>query len=583
MSRPAAVLLPLLLYLALALPLATRWSPPGDEGTTLDQVLGPPPLAADAGAARPFASLAPVLGGEHARGAGEVLEAVRERGMHPPAYYLGVHLWTRAFGTVPFWLRLPGIVLGLLSVLGIWAVTREILPEGSAPLWAATLLAASVTPLVFSLTLRPYGLELALIVASLWLLFRLRRETLPRREAACWAGFVAVNLLGLYTLYHYAFFLAWQLAVLGLQALLAPRSSRAEELARVAGAGLLIGAGFAPWLGPLSDHLDTTATGRFYFQGFPEAGTWLANAANLVRKLVLRGQFPELGRLSPLAELALLTAALLAWPLLHAGPPARRRDLRVFWLSLPLLPAGILLGDWLRQTHTVFLIKTMLPVIPLAIVALAVGARSLASRRLGTACLVLWLAILLAPSVDRVVEAFRARTWQQRVARSLGAHDGEGHVVVVSSRDRRFLYPLLMSLRDAGVRQLALTWAGSPDLDAVLLRLHGDPRVERISLVSFGDDEGWYPPARARTLTRARELGWHAVPNGIPSLDALERRPPGTGPGGGRRPPPWDGPEAASSLIGPQPGGATATTSTETSTVWKPPPSVTPLTGLTSS
>lgn len=530
MTRPIALLMPVALFLALALPLAASWDAPGDEGVTFNQALGPVLLEGEAGATTPFRAIAPALAGPVEYGASDVLLAMRERGMHPPAYALGIHLWTRVFGTSPLWLRMPGIVLGLLSIVGIWAVTREMLPGSSAAAWAATLLAASLTHLHFAVYLRPYALELPLMIGSLWLLVRLRAETEPRREAVYWAGFVTVSVLGTYTLYHYAFFLAWQLAVLLAWAAIVPKTSRTADLVKVGAAGVVIGLAFAPWLGALAHHMELTATRRFYFQGFPAPETLLPNAMNLIHKLVLGGELSGLAHRSPVAELAFLTALILGVPLLRTRAEERRRDLWIFWLSVPLLPAGILFADYLRGTHTVFLLKTTLALLPLAIVALAVGARSSPSRAVGTGCLVVWLAILLAGSANHVRDAVMRPTWQGRVAAKLRTQDARNHVVVFSSRDRRFLHPMLVTLRDAGVEHLALTVAGRREIDAALRALLRERQLERVSLVSFGDDEGWDAPARERALTVARLLGWRRVRHGVPSLISLVRpaeAPPG--------------------------------------------------------
>lgn len=532
MSRPHTALLPVLLYLALAVPLVAFWSAPGDEGGTFNQAIGPVMLEGTPGETIPFAAIAPILAADDEYGPSDVVEAMQRRGMHPPAYYLLMHLWTRAGGTSPAWLRLPGILLGVLCVLGIWGVTRQLAPRGSAATWAALLLAASLSHLYFSLYLRPYGLELTMLIASLWLLLKLRAERDRRREATLWAGFVAVSLLGLYTLYHYVFVLAWQFAMLLLWALATPKESRKSDLAKLVGAGLCIVVGFVPWLASLSGHLELTASRRFYFQGFPAPETWLANSVMLARQLILGREFVGLGLASPVAELALLTGVILAWPLLRSIPAERQRELRIFWLSVPLLPVSILVADYLRGTHTVFLQKTMLTMLPLAILALAVGACSVSRRRLGSACLAFWLAVLLAASANRVVHAVTRPAWQEQVAAELRSRDRASHGVVFSSRSRRFLHPMLVALRDRGTTQLELSVAGRKQLAEAVERLIRSGAVERISLVSFGDDEGFGPDALQRGVIVARMLGWRRVPTGIPALISLEPMPASAG---GRR------------------------------------------------
>jgi hypothetical protein len=525
MGRVHPVLLPLLLFVTLVVLQAANWSAPGDEGGTFDQAMGPVLLDSGASAPTPFRDVAPILDNDHDYGVSDVVQAMQKRGMHPPAYYVGIHSWTRVTGTSPPWLRLPGILLGLVTVLCIWGVTRELAPGGSAATWAALLMAVSVNHLTFSITLRPYALELALLTASLWLLLRLRAEGSPRQEATRWAGFVAVSVLGLYTLYHYVFVLAWQFGILLLWALWVPKNSRGSDLAKLVLAGLLVVVGFAPWLESLAGHLELTASRRFYFQGFPPAETWLINSANQIRKLILGEEFPSLGVLTPVAEIAFLTALLLTRSLLSSGPPERRRELRLFWLSVPLLPASIFLADFLRDTHTAFLLKTMLALLPLGIAALAVGASALSNRKVGTACLVLWLVIFSAASINRVARTVRQPGWQERVAEVVAARDESDHVVVVSSNDRRFLLPLLVTLRDTGVEHVGLALGPNGRLKEVLTPLMASGELEAISLVSFGDDEGWDDATRQDAWIVARMMGWRRVANGVPALFSLERTP----------------------------------------------------------
>ncbi len=522
--------MPVLLFLSLAVPLAANWNAPGDEGVTLNQAIGEIELETGGSAITPFATLAPVLDNAHGYRVADVISAMRTRGMHPPAYPVLIHLWTRVGGTSPGWLRLPGILLGLLSVLAVWGIAREVRPEGSAATWAALLVAASLNLVQFSVYLRPYSLELALVTGSTWLLLRLRAAGSQRQTAARWAGFVVSSLLGLYTLYHYAFVLAWQMLVLLLWALLDPIVSRRSDLLRLLAAAGTIVAGFAPWLGALAEHMVLTASHRFYFQGFPEPASWLASTADLVRMLVLGGEHPTLALAPALAGLVLFSGLLVARPLLSSGLATQRRALQIFWLTTPLIPVAIFFADFLRDTHTAFVLKTTLALLPLAILALAVGATSLARPAMGTACLTLWLAIFLAGSTPRVLRSLTTPDWQQRVAANLAQNDSESHVVVVSSQDRRFLYPFLMDLRDAGAERVALTSAGEEDLARRLVHLIQEREPAAISLVRFGDGMGWRGPDLEQAVIAARMLGWSGVPNRIRSLITLAPtpQPPGS-------------------------------------------------------
>ena len=83
---------------------------------------------------------------------------------------------------------------------------------------------------------------------------------------------------------------------------------------------------------------------------------------------------------------------------------------------------------------------------------------------------------------------------------------------------------MLMRLRDTGIERVELAiLAGTEELDDGLPRLIRNRELEAISLVGFGDGQGWYVGARKRAVTLARRHVWQSVPNGIPGLISLEK------------------------------------------------------------
>ena len=49
---------------------------------------------------------------------------------HPVGYYMGMFAWTSAFGTSELALRLPGVVLGALSVIFVFLIGRRVYGDG---------------------------------------------------------------------------------------------------------------------------------------------------------------------------------------------------------------------------------------------------------------------------------------------------------------------------------------------------------------------------------------------------------------------------------------------------------------------
>ena len=87
----------------------------------------------------------------------------------------------------------------------------------------------------------------------------------------------------------------------------------------------------------------------------------------------------------------------------------------------------------------------------------------------------------------------------------------------------------LLTLREARVRNLAITLAPSEQLESCVDSLLADPSLQRLTLVDFrvpyGGRGAWQPEALASVARRARSLGWHQVvlPAGDPSLGVRAR------------------------------------------------------------
>ena len=170
MSRSIIVWGCVLLSLALGAARSLSWEYRHDEGTTVDvsihaMTLGEyipdwpaPPVS--------MTEITDRLEGRTGYTMGETVAALSTnfRTIHPPLYYLGVNLWTRAFGSGRLVMRLPALLLTALAVLGMALIARRVIPDRNAGLWAAALFALS--PWVISLTnlARPYQLALFLAV-----------------------------------------------------------------------------------------------------------------------------------------------------------------------------------------------------------------------------------------------------------------------------------------------------------------------------------------------------------------------------------------------------------------------------------
>ncbi len=125
---------------------------------------------------------------------------------HPPLFYLA----TRQLGflTTDFVaIRVVSVVFGTIAIYAAWLVGKEISgAEGSAPLIglaSALLVACSPGAISLSQVMRPYMMQLALLLIALYWLLRYRRDR-QASSLVLYSGFLSLTLLT-----HYSSFLAF--------------------------------------------------------------------------------------------------------------------------------------------------------------------------------------------------------------------------------------------------------------------------------------------------------------------------------------------------------------------------------------
>lgn len=151
---------------------------------------------------------------------------------HPPLYYQLIYLWSQFAGHSELALRLFSIFLGVLTIPLAYKVGMR-LSGRTVGIVAALLTAIAPFSVYYGQEARMYSLVIALSLVSTYLLLGLmQRDPHPpaplsrsvgeggRGVRAEWVAYGLVTLLGLLTLYTYAFFVAAQ----GLALLLTRRS-----------------------------------------------------------------------------------------------------------------------------------------------------------------------------------------------------------------------------------------------------------------------------------------------------------------------------------------------------------------------
>jgi 4-amino-4-deoxy-L-arabinose transferase-like glycosyltransferase len=164
--------------------------------------------------------------------------------IHPPLYYLLLHLWIRLFGPGVFSVRLLSVLIGTATVPLLYAAGRRLWGR-KVGLLAALLLAISPFHIFYSQEVRMYGLVTLLGLAAFYFALQGNPGTGEWRTGP-WFGYVLSAAAALYTQYYAAFLLlGLNLAVLVCWL---RRRHPAIGIVRWLGAQAAVVLLFVPWL-----------------------------------------------------------------------------------------------------------------------------------------------------------------------------------------------------------------------------------------------------------------------------------------------------------------------------------------------
>jgi len=180
--------------------------------------------------------------------------------IHPPLYFLALHIWTLAAGDGDFVLRWFSVAAGLLGVALLFPLARRIFDERTA-LLSMLLLAVSPPLIEFSRMARYYSWLLALGLFSTFFLYL----AVANGRVKYWIGYGVASLALVYTFDPSA--------VLGLAqglCIVLP-SQRRERIVQWLGIAAIIALAFVPWF--------ALAAGRQLFATTTNAGVDFARSA----------------------------------------------------------------------------------------------------------------------------------------------------------------------------------------------------------------------------------------------------------------------------------------------------------------
>lgn len=331
-------------------------------------------------------------------GVGRVVRAVLLSDTSPPAYYVLLNWWTRAFGTGDTALRLFSVWWSMLALPLVWLLGREL--GGTRAAWAAVLLFAfSPVAIDYSVEGRMYALVWFLALGLGWLTLRLARHA-DRWAEVSW---VVVGAAGLLT--HYFFAFVWLACVAWLA--WNSRPAARARLALMLGLTLLL---VLPWYREIPASLAGWRITAGWLDGdlpWPGAlGRPFALARGLLSGTSMVGGWHRAHR--AVSVMLLLLALWLVWGRRYRHLFSRERLLLWFWLAAAC--GGPLVFDLLRHTTTTAVPRYVLAGLPAAVLLLAVAMSRLPLK--GQAAFLIALIAAWLPGSVAPATASDPRPWE---------------------------------------------------------------------------------------------------------------------------------------------------------------------------
>jgi len=391
----------------------------------------------------------------------DVFRSLRHAGMHPPFYYLLLHLVMKLFGNGAFLLRSVSILTSLASVVLIQRLAEELWTPRVGR-WAALFSAVSFYGIKYGTAVRPYSLLTLLSVASSLVALRLARSIALAAEKRLLAAFALTTLIGMYSFYHYVFLVGAQLGLVA-----ACHVYDRKALAALGATVALIAVAYLPWLPSLAEQMQKVGSGDFYFHGALEPSA----AAYAVVKNNFKGILPDGWVASAAVTLLALAMAHGAWRLL------RNAASRPFALAILVYLLTRAAADALLGMKTLAYPAKLFFFVPFSLMLLAAGLDSLPGPRgLRNVALGVCACLLLGSSQLAVRKASEKSGLNAMIARQLEPEHRA--LVLYNTRNRRYLFPFvhavktpvdLMLLDAERVREAGVAFGSLSAYDRVVL------------------------------------------------------------------------------------------------------------------
>jgi mannosyltransferase len=134
--------------------------------------------------------------------------------VHPPLYYLAYYGWQSIFGNQVFDLRFFSLVLGMVTLIGLWLLVKKTFEDRMLAFWVVLVSAVNPFLVLYSQEGRMYALGLFLVVFANFFLIKAIRE----KEVVNWFFFIVLASCATYVHYYLLFSVFAALLFIGYKA-----------------------------------------------------------------------------------------------------------------------------------------------------------------------------------------------------------------------------------------------------------------------------------------------------------------------------------------------------------------------------
>lgn len=234
--------------------------------------------------------------------------------VHPPGYFISLHVWMTLTGRHEFGLRYLSVVFSVLTVALLMRFARACLPRSPGYVLAGILAAISPLYVAYAQEVRMYAMLTCFILISGYAQWRIvggeKRSAGQLWRALWWGCYVIATVLSLYIHYFTVFWLVFQNLAWLMWAGLSPAGAkRRTRLGLWIGSQIALTLLYLPQLGLALRQTTAYANPNLNTPGVVEflSRTWLAYTLGLT-------SYPEVTWLAELtAGLTLLIGAALLW------------------------------------------------------------------------------------------------------------------------------------------------------------------------------------------------------------------------------------------------------------------------------